>query len=608
MTATAGTTSGSQAARLAPGFVLDKYRLGQPLWPLRIADAYRAEGPNGPATVYVIHAAVTANPAIRDQVIAGTRAAAGLPEHKHLVKTLAAGLTGDILWIATEEVDGSPVRDLISKKRLTSSGGGLGTRAAGNLITGVTAALADVAHGALAPESVVVSRTGRVRVIDLALGAGTAAAIAAGLVPATPAVAPEIAAGGAPTPASDVYGIGALLYEVLTGGPLERGGPRPSDVVDGVNAQIDELVARACHRDPDKRFGNPRVLGEVVAEGLTQGGAMKTTAVPLLEKQPSLRDEQVSLAAAISMPGMSLAGLQAAADAGDAAALSSAAVTGNPVADRALVAALADSTEKWLIAKGKLDYGPFSLADVIAQIEKGEIVGGNMIVDKDTGARVDVAAHPLLGPMVETARQQREDARRAQAEVAVQSREKKRGVMLYAVIVAGVAGVAAAAYFVIQSARSDDNTKVAGVSELEAASLKITVSEPKKPPPQKRRPGGTRRPGGGTSGANYTKGSEDLALDMSDDGDDGPGSLDMGVVFQTYSRYGGKLGGCLASSGERSADIYINIDGPSGRVVFAKINGKQSGALYGCMNGVLRSMKFPSIKSGRTRAEFDIRM
>ncbi|MGN6111063.1 MAG: hypothetical protein ACTHU0_38555, partial [Kofleriaceae bacterium] len=136
MTVAVGATTGS-AARLAPGFQLGNYRLGQALWPLRIADAYRAEGPTGPATIYVVHARIAAVPEVRDHIIAGTRAAAALPEHKHLVRTLAAGLTGDILWIATEEVEGSLIRDLLVKKR-TAGAGGLGMRAAGNLITGVT--------------------------------------------------------------------------------------------------------------------------------------------------------------------------------------------------------------------------------------------------------------------------------------------------------------------------------------------------------------------------------------------------------------------------------------------------------------------------------------
>jgi len=581
---TSGSLSGpsSSGSRLAVGFQLGEYRLGQPLWPLRIADAYRADGPKGPATVYVVHARVASNPTVRDHIIAGTRAAAGLAEHKHLVRTLAAGLTGDILWIATEEVDGSLVRELLVKKR-SANNAGLGARATGNLITGIATALADIHHGALADESVAVSRTGRVRVIDLALGPGTAAAMVAGLVPAQSSVAPEVLAGGPPDGPADVYGIGALLYESLVGSPLERGGPRPSDVVDGVNTQIDEVIARACHRDPSKRFGRADVLGEVVAEALNQGGAMMTAAVPLIEMAPTL-EGQVSLAASIATPGMSPS------------------ASGNAMIDRALVSALADSTEKWLVSKGKLDYGPFSLADVVAQIEKGGIVSGNIIMDKDTGARVDVGDHPLLGPMVESATQRRDDARRAQAEVAVQSRDKKRGVLLYVLIGLGIVGVAAAVYFVIATVRKDKEERVAGVEGVGGASLAVKVSEPKKPPPIKRNGTGRRTPGS-TPGGN---GKENLALDMSDDSDEGTETLDMGRVYKTYSKYGAQLGGCLGGGGQ--ANIYINIDGPSGRVSFVRVNGQQSGPLYGCLNRVLRGMKFPTINGPRTRAEFDIAM
>ena len=212
------TSSGAQAARreLQAGVQLGDYILGQPLWPLRIADAYRANGPSGAATIYVVHAALAANPEIRDRIIAGTRAAAGLAEHKHLVRTLAAGLTGDVLWIATEEVDGSLVREMLIKKRQAGTSG-FGVRGTGNLMTGVAASLSEVTHGALSSESCVVSRSGRVRVVDLALGPGTLAAMRAGLIPLQNNVAPELQASGQPSIAGDVYAVGALMYEVLVG-------------------------------------------------------------------------------------------------------------------------------------------------------------------------------------------------------------------------------------------------------------------------------------------------------------------------------------------------------------------------------------------------------
>ena len=579
--------SGSQqqfAPRLPAGVQLGNFVLGAPLWPLRIADAYRGNGPSGPATIYVVHAQMAQHAAVRDQVVAGTRAAAALPEHKHLVRTLAAGLTGEILWIATEEVDGQLVRDMLVKKKQAGTAG-FGARGTGNLITGVAGALAEITHGALSAESVVVNRSGRVRIADLALGPGTLAAIHAGLVAPSSSLAPELAAGGAPSSAGDVYAVGALLYEALVGAPLERGGPRPSDVVPGTNQQIDELVARACHRDPEKRFGRVDVLGEVVGEALGAGGAMQTVAVPTLKRAPTLEQHvQQTASLAQELAGPSLA------------------ASGNVVVDRALAAALADTTEKWLVTKGRLDHGPFSLAEVVAQIEKGDVVRGNVIMDKDTGERMDIADHPLLGPIVETARQRLDDQRRAQAEIAVQSREKKRGAVLYALIGLGVLGAALGAYFVIEHARhDDDNAKVAGISKLDGAQLKVTVTMPKAPP---RKPHVHHTGGGHASQGNA---SEDLSLDMSDDSDDdSTETLGMDKVYAVYSKRGGQLGGCLASTGSHHASIGIIIDGPSGKVTFVKVNNQKSGALWSCINRVMRSMQFPTIHGTRTRAEFDI--
>jgi hypothetical protein len=120
--------------------------------------------------------------------------------------------------------------------------------------------------------------------------------------------------------------------------------------------------------------------------------------------------------------------------------------------------------------------------------------------------------------------------------------------------------------------------RVQGVAEVDGASLKVKISEPRKPPPLR---------GGNAS-------------------DDSSEALDMGRVYQTYSKYGGQLGGCLQSTGESQANVYIEIDGPSGRVTSARINGKQNGALHDCASRVLRAMKFPVITGPRTRAEFDV--
>ena len=59
-----------------------------------------------------------------------------------------------------------------------------------------------------------------------------------------------------------------------------------------------------------------------------------------------------------------------------------------------------EDQERWLIQKeDKMDYGPFSLRDVRAQIEKGTVTSEHNILDNETGERRRVADHALIGAM-----------------------------------------------------------------------------------------------------------------------------------------------------------------------------------------------------------------
>ena len=128
------------------------------------------------------------------------------------------------------------------------------------------------------------------------------------------------------------------------------------------------------------------------------------------------------------------------------------------------------------------------------------------------------------------------------------------------------------------------------------------MSAPKPPERKAGGGGGGRRTGGGPTGG----GDETLALDLSGDDDGGSEQLDMDTIYRVYSRAGGALGGCLSRTGSSAAAISFIIDGPTGKVTWAKVNGQQSGPLYACLFGVLRGLKFPSVDGPRTRAEFEI--
>jgi hypothetical protein len=114
-----------------------------------------------------------------------------------------------------------------------------------------------------------------------------------------------------------------------------------------------------------------------------------------------------------------------------------------------------NTEEKWLVSKGKLDYGPFSLAAVVKEIRADQVLPGHVIVDNDTGARCKVEDHPLLGEEVEKAKQRRDDTRRAQAEEHVTIKETRRSYALFVFIGLGAVAIGLGVYFLVLGKQKD---------------------------------------------------------------------------------------------------------------------------------------------------------
>ena len=560
----------SPQGRIAVHSVLgERYSVSRLVRQTSTAEVYEAGDLESDATVHVhvLHAELAGSPDLRQVAMDGARKVMPLM-HPNIVRTLDTRFDGQHCIVVTEAEEGNSLRELLAR-RAASGAAGLGAKGVINLMDAICGALtiahdAGAAHGCITNDHIFVTGDGTVRVDGLALGPLAAAAIQEGQLSKPPEIAPETQRIGEPSPAADVFALGMCMYELLVGRPLERGGPRPSAAVPGLSPDMDRLMALAASVQPDQR---PTVAQFQAA----LGGAFGTAATPL----PTTSDEP-SLAQAIASRSISSAALD--------------------------LEVLADPAEKWLITKGRMDYGPFSLSEVVEQIRRDEILPGNIIIDNHTGERCNVEEHPVLGPVVDKAKQARDDARRANAEVVHATQEKRRGATLYLFITVGVAILALVAYFVVtKSSKDKGGGKVAGVSTVGEGEFNAKITFPKKSK-KKRKRKSKKRPSSGSSGGDGS--------DVMDFGDDSVGSerLEDDIISGVIQGKANKLGRCLANNGGGYVKINFNIAGATGRVNSVKVNGGTSGGLYTCLNKVMRSMKFPTFNGQRTRAEFDMEL
>jgi serine/threonine protein kinase len=112
---------------------------------------------------------------------------------------------------------------------------------------------AEFAHGGLSPESVVVTAKGRVKIPAFALASRAGFDGDGGEL--RDYESPEEARGQAPDDRSDIYSVGAILYEMLTTRrPNMKGASAPSVSNRHVTPELDDLVLRAIAPNPDSRY------------------------------------------------------------------------------------------------------------------------------------------------------------------------------------------------------------------------------------------------------------------------------------------------------------------------------------------------------------------
>jgi dipeptidyl aminopeptidase/acylaminoacyl peptidase len=265
------------------------------------------------------------------------RAVAAL-SHPNIVALYDVGRDGDTAYVVTELLEGVTLRE-----RLTQ--GPLSPRKALDYVRAVADAIAaahgrGIIHRDLKPENVFITNDGRIKVLDFGIAHMTAAPLgspagetmASGsttapgtMIGTVGYMAPEQVRGAATDPRTDVFALGALLYEALTGhAAFVR--ETPADTVSAIlNAEPTDLpristtagpatenvVRRCLEKQPEERFQSARDLSFAL-EAVAAGTGVRTQDPPVAGsasgKRRLITIAGVSALAAAAVAGAFVAG------------------------------------------------------------------------------------------------------------------------------------------------------------------------------------------------------------------------------------------------------------------------------------------------------------
>jgi serine/threonine-protein kinase len=259
--------------------------------------------------VKVLREGFAGDPAFLARFQREARAAANL-DHPNVVTVYDVGQDGNRHYIVMEYVDGQDLKTLIRRK------GRLYVNETLDIAVQICAGVghahkAGIIHCDVKPQNVLITRDGRAKVTDF----GIARALSESGITESETVwgsplyfSPEQAAGEPPSPASDVYSIGVVMYEMLTGTPPfqaekpaalalmhMREEPQPLTVQNPqVPAQLEWIVRKVLAKEPAARYRTAEQMGHILEQYRRQSEQMTgwqpaTTTLPPSTPAPSDR-------------------------------------------------------------------------------------------------------------------------------------------------------------------------------------------------------------------------------------------------------------------------------------------------------------------------------
>jgi eukaryotic-like serine/threonine-protein kinase len=199
----------------------------------------------------------SASPPARMRILQEVRLARQIT-HSAVCRVFDVGQAGDTIFFSMEFVQGEDLAALLKRTgRLTSE---RVLEIARQLCGGLAAAHAQgVLHRDLKPANILIDQDGRVRITDFGIAVTKSDIEPHAMIGTLGYMAPEqFVPGAALSERTDLYALGVVLYELVTGERHQAGlatGRRspPSPLAPGVNAQLERAILKATSRDPHDR-------------------------------------------------------------------------------------------------------------------------------------------------------------------------------------------------------------------------------------------------------------------------------------------------------------------------------------------------------------------